>query len=65
MLIPAGRDTRLYIRATQVEKAGTLVGMVPKAQYDELQQKVKEMEERMEAYGRQIEKFQNLLEGLS
>lgn len=65
VMIPAGRDTRLYVRATQVERAGQLVGMVPKADHDALKEQVREMERALEEYGQRIEKFAALMEGLS
>lgn len=65
VIIPAGRDQRLYIRQPVAEKCGQTVGMVPQAHYDELKAQVGEMEERLADYGERIEKFQSLIEGLS
>ena len=65
VIIPAGRDQRLYIRAKVVEKAAPLVGMVPKAEHDELKAQVAAMEDKMAEYEAQAAKFEALVEALS
>ena len=65
VMIPAGRDSRLYLRTTQVERAGAMVGMVPQAEYDALKGEVLEMRERLAEYGARIEKFETLVGALS
>ena len=65
VIIPAGRDQRLYIRSIVVAKAAPLVGMVPKAEHDELKAQIAAMEDKMAEYEAQAEKFAALVEGLS
>lgn len=65
VIIPAGRDQRLYIRSIVVAKAAPLVGMVPKAEHEELKAQIAAMEDKMAEYEAQAQKFEALVEGLS
>lgn len=65
VIIPAGRDQRLYIRSRVVEKAAPLVGMVPRAEHEELKAQIAAMEDKMADYEAQAQKFEALVEGLS
>lgn len=65
VIIPAGRDQRLYIRSKVVEKGAPLVGMVPKAEHDELKAQIAAMEDKLADYEAQAEKFEQLVAALS
>jgi len=64
-LVPAGRDSRLYLRTKVIEQAGKIVGMVPKAEHDELKAQIEALVEQVHDYDEKIEKFEALIEGLS
>ena len=65
VIIPAGRDQRLYIRSKVVEKGAPLLGMVPKAEHDELKAQIAAMEDKLAEYEAQAEKFEQLVAALS
>lgn len=65
VIIPAGRDQRLYVRAKVVEKIAPALGMVPKADYEELKAQIAAMEDRLAEYEVQAQRLDALLETLS
>lgn len=65
VIIPAGRDQRLYVRAKVVEKIAPALGMVPKADHEELKAQIAAMEDRLAEYEVQAQRLDALLETLS
>ena len=65
VIIPAGRDQRLYIRSAVLERGAPLLGMVPKAEHEELRAQIAAMEDRLAEYEAQAEKFEQLVEALA
>lgn len=59
-----GPPQRLYLRRQVVERAGLLLGMVPKHTHDELNAQIKELEAKFEEYEGRIAKLQVLVEQL-
>lgn len=65
VIIPAGRDQRLYIRSKVIERGAPLVGMVPKAEHEELKAQIAAMEDKLADYEAQAERLEQLIAGLS
>lgn len=59
-----GPPQRLYLRRQVVEKAGLLLGMVPKHTHDELNEQITELQAKFDEYEARIAKLQTILEQL-
>lgn len=59
-----GVDPHLYLRLSVIEEAGKLIGMVPKAQVDEVRQRLSDLAEELVEAQRQIAAYEQIKEGI-
>ena len=56
-----GSPQRLYLRRGIVERAGLILGMVPKHTHDSLQKEIEALEEQVKEYGKSLEQLQAII----